>query len=77
LNDELQRFIDSLADQVLILEPGFRVVRANEALLQALDCSSDAVVGRYCYEIGHGRSKPCSPPPMALALRSTFGTGSR
>ena len=62
MNDELQRFIDSLADQVLILEPGFRVMRANEALLQALGCSSDAVVGRYCYEISHGRSKPCSPP---------------
>jgi two-component system NtrC family sensor kinase len=65
LSDELQRFIDSLADQVMILEPGFRVVRANAALLLALGRSSDAVVGRYCYEIGHGRSKPCSPPTGA------------
>ncbi|NIV39344.1 MAG: hypothetical protein GWN58_61010, partial [Anaerolineae bacterium] len=28
LSDELQRFIDNLADWVLVLEPGFRVVRA-------------------------------------------------
>jgi len=62
VSDNLQRFIDSLADQVLILEPGFRVVRANEALLLDLGRSSDEVVGHYCYEIGHGRSKPCSPP---------------
>jgi two-component system NtrC family sensor kinase len=65
LSDELQQFIDSLADQVLILEPGFRVVRANEVLLQALGCSSDAVVGQYCYQIAHGRSKPCSSPSGA------------
>jgi two-component system NtrC family sensor kinase len=65
LSDKLQRFIDSLADQVMILEPGFRVVRANKALLHASGCSSDAVVGRYCYEIGHGRSKPCSHPSGA------------
>ena len=36
MSDELQRVIDSLADQVLVLEPGFRVVQANQALLQAL-----------------------------------------
>jgi hypothetical protein len=65
LSDELQRFIDSLTDQVMILEPGFRIVRANAALLLALGRSGDAVVGRHCYEIGHGRSKPCSPPDGA------------
>jgi signal transduction histidine kinase len=62
LNDELQRFIDSLADQVLILEPDFRVSRANKALLQALDCSIDEVVNRHCYEVCYNRSKPCTPP---------------
>jgi hypothetical protein len=62
VGDELQQFIDSLADQVLILEPGFRVVRANKALLQALDCSIDKVVNRHCYEVHHSRSKPCAPP---------------
>lgn len=62
MSDELQQFIDSLADQVLILEPGFRVVRANKALLQALDCSIDEVVNRHCYEACHNRSKPCAPP---------------
>jgi PAS domain S-box-containing protein len=62
LGDELQRFIDSLADQVVILEPGFRIVRVNQALLRALGRSSDEVVGRPCYEVSHGRSEPCSPP---------------
>jgi two-component system NtrC family sensor kinase len=62
LSDELQRFIDSLADQVLILEPGFRVGQANQALLQALDRSIDEVVNRHCYEVYLGRSKPCAPP---------------
>jgi two-component system NtrC family sensor kinase len=60
LSDELQRFIDSLADQVLVLGPGFRVERANKALLQALGCSSDEVVGRHCYAVGFGHSEPCS-----------------
>lgn len=62
MNGALQRFIDSLADQVLVLEPGFRIVRANKPLLQDIGRSSDEVVGRHCYEISHGRSKPCSPP---------------
>lgn len=62
MNGALQRFIDSLADQVLVLEPGFRIVRANKALLQDIGRSSDEVVGRHCYEISHGRSQPCSPP---------------
>ncbi|MFQ6102320.1 MAG: PAS domain-containing protein [Anaerolineae bacterium] len=65
MSDELQRFIDSLADQVLVLDPGFRVVRANRALLEALGRTNDEVAGHYCYEIGHGRSKPCSPPDCA------------
>jgi two-component system NtrC family sensor kinase len=62
LSDELQWFIDSLAAQVLVIGPDFRVVRANRALLQDQGYSGDEVVGRYCYEIGHGRSQPCAPP---------------
>lgn len=62
MNDDLQRFIDSLADQVLVIDSGFRIVRANEAMLQALGYYGDEVVGRHCYEVGHGRSQPCAPP---------------
>ncbi|MGD1995633.1 MAG: PAS domain-containing protein [Anaerolineae bacterium] len=62
MGDQLQWFIDSLADQVLVLEPDFRIARANRALLQALGCANDEVVGRPCYEVSHGRSEPCSPP---------------
>ena len=61
MSDELQRFIDSLADPVLVLDPDFRIVRANQALLQSLDCSANEVVGRQCHEIGHNRSMPCVP----------------
>jgi two-component system NtrC family sensor kinase len=62
MDDELQRFIDSLADQVLVLEPDFHIARANRALLQNVGRADHEVVGHYCYEINHSRTEPCSPP---------------
>lgn len=65
--------IDSIDDRLLVVDRDFRLVYANGALKSAN--GDEGVVGRYCYEVTHGMSRPCSTPECACPARAVWATG--
>jgi two-component system NtrC family sensor kinase len=71
---EFEAVLDSLFDQVLVINRNFVVEHANRACLEALGYSAqDEIVGKRCHEISHGLDHPCHasdhPCPLTLVLQ--------
>ncbi len=63
--DEWQTTFDSTNDQILLLDRQFRVLRANAAAVSFVGVSFEGIVGRHCYNVMHGASKPPVECPCA------------
>jgi two-component system NtrC family sensor kinase len=71
---ELKRVLDSLFDQVLVINQHFLIEHANRSSAEALGYDDPSeIVGKHCYEISHGQDHPCNdadhPCPLALVLK--------
>jgi two-component system NtrC family sensor kinase len=64
-------------ERIVVLDPDFTIIEANEAYLKAVARPRKEVVGEHCYEITHGFSSPCSQwePEMGCPLVDTLKTG--
>lgn len=64
-------------EQIVILEPDFTIVEANEPYLKAVKKTKDEVIGAHCYEVTHGLSVPCSSaqPGLGCPMLDTLRTG--
>lgn len=66
--------VDNLEDELMVIDREFRVIEVNTVLLLRHGKRRDEVIGRHCYKVSHGLSKPCGPPqhecPVVLALQS-------
>jgi len=65
----------SIRDRVLIMQPDFKILDANEALLHHVGMSKEEVVGKYCYQITHQASQPCDGQSCFCPLRESIETG--
>ncbi|MEN8614847.1 MASE3 domain-containing protein [Dehalogenimonas sp. THU2] len=52
--EEWQATFDSITDSIMLLDPEHRIIRANRAFSETFGLSSEAAVGKHCYEIVHG-----------------------
>jgi len=70
----LERVINSIQEEILVIDTGFKIVEANEAALKAVGLPKEEVVGKYCYQISHQSQTPCNsqdhPCPMEKVLRT-------
>lgn len=64
-------------ERIVVLNPDFTIMDANEAYIRAVNKAREEVIGRHCYEITHGFSSPCSEwePEMGCPLVETLKTG--
>ena len=64
-------------EPVVVLNPDFRIVEANEAYLKAVNKSKAEVIGAHCYEMSHRLSAPCctSHPEIGCPVAETLRTG--
>ncbi len=70
------RVLDSIPDAVAVIDVrDFRIVSANARYVSDVGESSDAVLGRCCYEVAHGSIRPCGPPELSCPLMETLATG--
>lgn len=53
------KVLDSLSEEVLILDKGYKILYANQRFLENRGKSSSEVIGRFCYEVSHNLDKPC------------------
>ncbi len=74
--DFLETVLNSIQDNIMILDKDLRIINVNEPLVRNLGYKSKAeVVGRHCYEVSHGVSEPCTLPEHPCPARYTQRTG--
>jgi two-component system, NtrC family, sensor kinase len=60
LKREWDSTFDSITDPVSLVDPGYRIVRANKSYALKAGSSLDFITGKKCYEVLLKRSTPCS-----------------
>ncbi|MBW1675071.1 MAG: PAS domain-containing protein [Deltaproteobacteria bacterium] len=70
----LERVINSIQEEILVIDTNFKIVDANDAALKAVSLTKEEVVGKYCYQICYQSQTPCNskdhPCPMQDVLRT-------
>ncbi|MBW1739847.1 MAG: PAS domain-containing protein [Deltaproteobacteria bacterium] len=70
----LERVINSIQEEILVIDTKFKIVDANDAVLKAVGLPKEEVIGKYCYQISHQSQTPCDskdhPCPMQDVLRT-------
>lgn len=61
-------------EEVLVIAKDYRIVDANDTLVDRIGLKREEVIGRFCYEITHHRKIPCTgndhPCPLIETLKS-------
>jgi diguanylate cyclase (GGDEF)-like protein/PAS domain S-box-containing protein len=69
-----ETLLASLEGQVVVMDPEYRILYANQAVLDRLGRSREEVLGEYCYRVFHAQESPCYLAgvecPVRLALES-------
>jgi len=73
--DYLQAIINSLEDELMVIDRDYRIIQANEAVLIKHGKRSDEVIGEYCYHVSHGLSDLCRPPHHECPIKAVWKTG--
>ncbi len=55
----LGSLLDTYSDPFMVIDEDYQVVAMNQACEQAFGVSAAQIVGRPCYEVSHGNSRPC------------------
>ncbi len=71
---DLEAVLDSLFDQVLVINRDFIIEHANGSCAEALGYADPGeIVGKHCHEVSHGLDHPCNdadhPCPLTLVLK--------
>jgi len=70
----LHALIDSLEDELLVVDKDYRIVQANEAVLRKHDKGRQEVIGSYCYEVSHNLTRRCNLPLRECPIRTVWET---
>lgn len=71
--DLLQTTIDSISADLIVIDLDLRITQANRRVLEKF--SGDRVIGRYCYEVTHGRKSPCQSSECVCPAKKVWRTG--
>jgi PAS domain S-box-containing protein len=72
----LERVINSIQEQIFVIDTDFKILDANDAALKAAGLSKEQVVGKYCYQISHQSQTPCSSRDHPCPMQDVLRTGS-
>ncbi|HEY82370.1 MAG TPA: GAF domain-containing protein [Dehalococcoidia bacterium] len=71
----LEAGLDSLEDELVIVDRDLRIIGANRAVLTRHKKSRKKIIGQHCYEVSHGLSEPCHPSHGECPIRLVWQTG--
>jgi PAS domain S-box-containing protein len=60
----------AIGQMALIIDPHHGILDANDVALQKTGLTRDQIIGKKCFEIIHGKTRPPEDCPMVKALRS-------
>ena len=68
--------LNSMIDPICIVDvKDLRIVGVNSAFLHEFTVSEEEAIGKFCYEVTHGRSGLCTAPDDICPLSETMKTG--
>jgi len=70
--DYVETVVNSIEDQLLVIDKDYRIVTANR---RALEHVSGSPAGQYCYSVSHDLSKPCWAEGHECPAQNVFLTG--
>ncbi|MCF8035012.1 MAG: PAS domain-containing protein [Desulfarculaceae bacterium] len=70
-----QALIDGTSEGIMVLDPDYRITRANQAALGAAGISREEALGRYCFQVSHQAIAPCDSPDTPCPMKQTLATG--
>ena len=56
--EQWERTFNAIPDLIMILDNEHRIIRANKSMVDKLGTTTEALVGRSCYQAVHGTEKP-------------------
>ncbi len=71
----LHAIIDSLEDELLVVDKDYRIVQANETVLRRHGKRRQEGIGRHYYDISHGLCELCRPPGHECPIKAVWETG--
>jgi len=75
LDLSLQDIVDVVEDELLVIDNKYRVRFARLAAQSKFQKGAESPIGRLCYEVFHGRDKPCSAPLWDCPLKKVLESG--
>jgi PAS domain S-box-containing protein len=63
-----------IQEDVLVIAQDYRIMDVNDSLLNKLGLSYKEIIGKYCYDITHRQSLPCSGEKHPCPLLETINT---
>lgn len=74
-NKHLQAIIDSLDDELMVIDQNYRIIVANNAVLSKHQKTRQDVIGQRCYAISHNLPEPCQDPYDECPIKTVCETG--
>lgn len=68
-------FIDSVGDQLLVIDRNYRLQLVNRAFVQSSGMKEEDVVGKLCHEVTHRSAEPCWVHGHACPLAAVLEKG--
>jgi signal transduction histidine kinase len=73
----LEQALDGVEDEVLVVDGDYGIQFANAAMRRRLGTSEEPYLGKPCYEVFEGRTRPCSTPPWDCPLPRVMESGNQ
>jgi nitrogen-specific signal transduction histidine kinase len=63
-----------IQEEAMVIDQDYRVVDMNEAMMKKLGRTSQEVIGKFCYQVGHHLDKPCTGKNHPCPLTEVYKT---
>lgn len=70
-----QAMLDATSEGVMVLDRDYRILRINQAALNASGLTRQEALGKYCFQVSHQSLSPCDCPDHPCPMKSTIETG--
>ena len=73
-SDYLQAIMNSLEDELMVIDENYRIIKANDAVLVRHGKRQQGVIGQHCYDISHDLHESCRPPSHECLVKAVWET---
>jgi two-component system, NtrC family, sensor kinase len=71
----LQTMIDAVEENFMVIDPHYRILDVNKAMVRNIGLPIEEIIGSRCYQITHRSVRPCESPDHPCPLQQVIATG--